>query len=205
MVYGDVAGAGVLVTLGGPGPIAAETSKDGYLRRDTGAIVDDLAFRQNVHTSEEEVEMIIKRIQRFDPCGVAARNLQECLVLQLLRQKEEGKEVDVAIAALTRYFDDFCAVDRIDLFQLHRIDPDVPEADQFGALEMLRREGKIRLVGLSEVGVSAIEPRAGKSMSGSVSTFGCAVYMRMRSSSSRLRSTRYSYCLWIPHRYAHSA
>ncbi len=48
-------------------------------------------------------------------------------------------------------------VDRIDLFQLHRIDPDVPEADQFGLLDALRREGKIRLIGLSEVGVPAIE------------------------------------------------
>jgi pyridoxine 4-dehydrogenase len=48
-------------------------------------------------------------------------------------------------------------VDTIDLFQLHRIDPDVPEADQFGTLADLQREGKIRLVGLSEVDVAAIE------------------------------------------------
>ena len=47
-------------------------------------------------------------------------------------------------------------VDRIDLFQLHRIDPDVPEADQFGVIEQLRREGKIRLIGLSEVTVATI-------------------------------------------------
>src|SRR5690606_28459508 len=56
---------------------------------------------------EEEVESLIKRIQQFDPPGVAARNLQECLMLQLLRQKEEGKDVDVAIAAITKYFDEF--------------------------------------------------------------------------------------------------
>jgi aryl-alcohol dehydrogenase-like predicted oxidoreductase len=48
-------------------------------------------------------------------------------------------------------------VDRIDLFQLHRIDPAVPEEDQFGVLDELRRAGKIRLIGLSEVGVEAIE------------------------------------------------
>lgn len=54
-------------------------------------------------------------------------------------------------------------VDRIDLYQLHRIDPAVPEAEQFGVLEELRREGKIRLIGLSEVGVDAIE-RARKTL-----------------------------------------
>jgi len=48
-------------------------------------------------------------------------------------------------------------LETIDLFQLHRIDPDVPEADQFGALEQLRQDGKIRWVGLSEVGIDAIE------------------------------------------------
>jgi aryl-alcohol dehydrogenase-like predicted oxidoreductase len=54
-------------------------------------------------------------------------------------------------------------VDRIDLYQLHRIDPNVPEADQFGVLADLHREGKIRCLGLSEVGVSAIE-RAGRTL-----------------------------------------
>ncbi len=87
--------------------IIGSIDEDGYLRRATSAIVDDLAFRQNVDTTEEEVEALIKRIQQFDPPGVGARNLQECLLLQLLRQKEEGKEVDLAIMALTKYFDEF--------------------------------------------------------------------------------------------------
>lgn len=87
--------------------IIGSIDEDGYLRRETSAIVDDLAFRQNIDTSDEEVEGLIKRIQQFDPPGVGTRNLQECLLLQLFRQKEEGKEVDVAIMALTRYFDEF--------------------------------------------------------------------------------------------------
>jgi RNA polymerase sigma-54 factor len=87
--------------------IIGSIDEDGYLRRETSAIVDDLAFRQNVDTTEEEVETLIKRIQQFDPPGVGARNLQECLLLQLMRQKEEGKEVDIAIMALTKYFDEF--------------------------------------------------------------------------------------------------
>ena len=87
--------------------IIGSIDEDGYLRRETTAIVDDLAFRQNIFTTEEEVEALIKRIQQFDPPGVAARSLQECLLLQLIRQRDEGKNVEVAIIALTKYFDEF--------------------------------------------------------------------------------------------------
>ena len=87
--------------------IIGSIDEDGYLRRETSAIVDDLAFRQNIDTSDAEVEGLIKRIQQFDPPGVGARNLQECLLLQLFRQKEEVKEVDMAISAITKYFDEF--------------------------------------------------------------------------------------------------
>ena len=87
--------------------IIGSIDEDGYLRRETSAIVDDLAFRQNIFTTEEEVEELIKRIQQFDPPGVASRNLQECLLLQLGRHKEEGKEVELATLAITKYFDEF--------------------------------------------------------------------------------------------------
>jgi RNA polymerase sigma-54 factor len=87
--------------------IVGSIDEDGYLRRDTNAIVDDLAFRQNIMTTDEEVESIIKRIQQFDPPGVAARDLQECLLLQLNRMQDEGKNVTVAIKAISKYFDEF--------------------------------------------------------------------------------------------------
>jgi RNA polymerase sigma-54 factor len=87
--------------------IVGSIDEDGYLRRETSAIVDDLAFRQNVMTTEEEVESLIKRIQHFDPPGVAARDLQECLLLQLNRLQDEGKNVTVAIKAISKYFDEF--------------------------------------------------------------------------------------------------
>jgi len=87
--------------------IVGSIDEDGYLRRETNAIVDDLAFRQNIISNAEEVESIIKKIQQFDPPGVAARDLQECLLLQLHRQKDEGRHVDIAITALTKYFDEF--------------------------------------------------------------------------------------------------
>jgi RNA polymerase sigma-54 factor len=87
--------------------IVGSIDEDGYLRRETSAIVDDLAFRQNISATEEQIENLIQRIQQFDPPGVAARDLQECLLLQLQRQKNEGKDVDIAILAIKKYFDEF--------------------------------------------------------------------------------------------------
>ncbi|MBP9927573.1 MAG: RNA polymerase factor sigma-54 [Cyclobacteriaceae bacterium] len=69
---------------------------DGYIRRDLESIVNDLAFSQNLDTNLEEVEIILKRIQSFDPAGIAARNLQECLLLQLERM-DDGQDVDVLV------------------------------------------------------------------------------------------------------------
>lgn len=80
---------------------------DGYLRRETASIADDLAFRQNIETTDAEIEDLIKKIQQFDPPGVAARNLQECLLIQLNRKKGDGKSVEMAIEVLTYYFDEF--------------------------------------------------------------------------------------------------
>jgi RNA polymerase sigma-54 factor len=87
--------------------IIGSIDDDGYLRRETAAIVDDLAFRQNIESNEQEVETVIQLIQQFDPPGVAARNLQECLLLQLQRHKNERREVEMAIDVLSIYFDEF--------------------------------------------------------------------------------------------------
>ncbi len=87
--------------------IIGNLDDDGYLRREISAIVDDLAFRQNIQTTEEEIEKLVLRIQQFDPPGVCARNLQECLLLQLERKVEEGDHVELAIRVLEKYFDEF--------------------------------------------------------------------------------------------------
>ena len=79
---------------------------DGYLRREAGAIVDDLAFRQSIEANEDEVEELIHIIQQFDPAGVGARDLRECLLLQLRRKQGEGKS-EVAIKVLEKYFEEF--------------------------------------------------------------------------------------------------
>ncbi len=69
---------------------------DGYIRRELESIVNDLAFSQGIDTNLEEVESILKKIQSFDPSGIAARNLQECLLLQLDRM-DDGQDVDVIV------------------------------------------------------------------------------------------------------------
>jgi len=87
--------------------IIGNLDDDGYLRREISAIVDDLAFRQNIETSEEEVASLVLQIQQFDPPGIAARNLQECLLLQLERKNVNDKNVEMAIRVLEKYFDEF--------------------------------------------------------------------------------------------------
>ncbi len=69
---------------------------DGYIRRELESIVNDLAFSLGIETTLEEVEAILKKIQSFDPAGIAARNLQECLMLQLDRM-DDGQDVDVIV------------------------------------------------------------------------------------------------------------
>jgi len=87
--------------------IVGSLDNDGYLRRELSSIVDDLAFRQNITSTENEVEAIIKNIQQFDPPGICARDLQECLLLQLKRKSNEGKKVSLAIEILTNFYDEF--------------------------------------------------------------------------------------------------
>ncbi len=87
--------------------IVGSIDDDGYLRREISSIADDLAFRQNVEASEKEIEALIKKIQQFDPPGIGARDLKECLLLQLQRQLVEGKDVSIAIMVLDKYFEEF--------------------------------------------------------------------------------------------------
>ena len=86
--------------------IIGSVDDDGYLRRDIPSIVDDLSFRQNVSTSEEEVREILSLVQELDPPGVAAADLKECLLIQL-RKKQVNPNVLYAIKILERFFDEF--------------------------------------------------------------------------------------------------
>lgn len=63
--------------------IIGSLDDDGYLRRDIESLVDDLAFRANIETDSDEVLQILRTVQEFDPPGVGARDLRECLLIQL--------------------------------------------------------------------------------------------------------------------------
>ena len=81
----------------------------GYLQRDVNSMVDDLAFTQNLTTTPEEINTVLKVIQELDPAGVGARNLKECLLIQLRRKQEEepGLELELSVLILERYFNEF--------------------------------------------------------------------------------------------------
>ncbi|MDA0931503.1 MAG: RNA polymerase factor sigma-54 [Bacteroidetes bacterium] len=86
--------------------IIGNIDEDGYLMRDVEAMVDDLAFSQGIETSSEELERILGIVQQFDPAGVGARDLAECLLLQLKR-KSKSSSVLHAIAIMESYFEEF--------------------------------------------------------------------------------------------------
>ncbi len=79
---------------------------DGYIRRELEAIVNDLAFSRNIETTVGEVEEILLKVQEFDPPGIGARTLQECLILQLKRKEETNEDTGIALKILEDCFED---------------------------------------------------------------------------------------------------
>jgi RNA polymerase sigma-54 factor len=90
--------------------IIGSIDEDGYLRRDIPSITDDLMFAHNLIAEESEIEGILKLIQQFDPAGVGARDLQECLLLQMehaINSQSDSKALLLAKTILTDHFDAF--------------------------------------------------------------------------------------------------
>ena len=92
--------------------IIGSLDDDGYLRRALQSIADDLAFKQSMLVEEKEIEVVLDKVQGFEPAGIAARNLQECLLLQLNRKGEEGVPLDddkrkLAITVIEKHFEEF--------------------------------------------------------------------------------------------------
>ncbi|HON54409.1 MAG TPA: RNA polymerase factor sigma-54, partial [Bacteroidales bacterium] len=86
--------------------IIGSLDDDGYLRRDLDSLVDDISFRLGITTNERELEQILSKIQEFEPVGVGARNLQECLLLQI-RAKNKTPEKQLAEKIISDHFNEF--------------------------------------------------------------------------------------------------
>ncbi|WP_430811540.1 MULTISPECIES: RNA polymerase factor sigma-54 [unclassified Carboxylicivirga] len=87
--------------------IIGNVDEDGYLRREIDAIIDDLAFTQNIEIDEREALDVLDIVQDFDPPGVAARDLQECLLLQIRRKDRSYPDIENAYQILRYHFDEF--------------------------------------------------------------------------------------------------
>lgn len=87
--------------------IIGNIDDDGYLRRDLFSIANDITFLQNILTDENELLPILEAIQELDPAGVGARNLQECLLLQIKKKKHDHTSVHTAEEILEKAFDEF--------------------------------------------------------------------------------------------------
>lgn len=86
--------------------IIGNLDESGYLRRELFNIVDDLAFSQNISTTEKELEEVLLEVQELDPPGVGARDLQECLLIQL-RKKKKTISTKTAEVILEKCFESF--------------------------------------------------------------------------------------------------
>jgi len=98
--------------------IVGSLDDDGYLRRALQSIADDLAFKQSMWVEEKEIEALLLKVQQFDPPGIGARNLQECLLIQLKRKQAELREEaqqdldadetrKLAILVIEKHFEEF--------------------------------------------------------------------------------------------------
>lgn len=89
--------------------IIGSIDDDGYLRRELEAIVDDLSFSQNLEVEEDEIEEVLKIVHNFEPAGVGARDLQECLLIQIRRKSKNhsSKYLEIAEDVLENHFEEF--------------------------------------------------------------------------------------------------
>lgn len=87
--------------------IIGSLDDDGYLRRPLLSLIDDMAFSQNLIAEEHEVEEVLRLVQGFDPPGIGARNLQECLAIQLKKKDQENPLIQQATLVVDQYLDEF--------------------------------------------------------------------------------------------------
>lgn len=134
--------------------IIGSFDQDGYLRRPIENLVDDLAFAQNVSTDEKEVERLLLMIQEFDPAGIGARDLRECLLIQLKRRKR-NVAINLAIDIIRDHFDAFTKKHYERLGKILEADDDLLREAQHEILKCNPRPGN---TAADEAGVTNIIP-----------------------------------------------
>jgi len=87
--------------------IIGSLDDDGYLRRSIPSLIDDLAFSRNIFAETTEIESLLKVIQSFDPAGIGARDLQECLFIQLRKKDQSNPNIQKAILIVQHHLDEF--------------------------------------------------------------------------------------------------
>lgn len=87
--------------------IVGNIDEDGYLRREIESMVDDLAFTMNIEVTENELSHLLSIVQDLDPPGIGARDLRECLLLQLKRKEHKTVIIQNAIRLISEYFEEF--------------------------------------------------------------------------------------------------
>jgi len=87
--------------------IIGNVDEDGYLRRDLGAIVQDMNLTHGTSIPLEKAENVLKKIQQLDPVGIASRSLQECLIVQVETVQVDQRLKELALKILSEFYDDF--------------------------------------------------------------------------------------------------
>ena len=100
---------------------------DGLLRKDLTTINDEMAIYHNVYTTDEEIAEVLHQLQQFDPAGIGAQSLQQCLLLQVER-RQEGKMKDLLRRIISNYFDDLLKNHWRKLQQILHLDDEEKEA-----------------------------------------------------------------------------
>ncbi|WP_438962932.1 RNA polymerase factor sigma-54 [Nonlabens sp.] len=103
--------------------LVGSIDNSGYIRRSMEDIADDLAFTANIYTDVTEVEQVLKVVQQLDPAGVGARNLQECLMIQLSR-KRSNNSTELAMKLVGESFDAFSKKHYKKLLEKYHINED---------------------------------------------------------------------------------
>ncbi|MBT8253942.1 MAG: RNA polymerase factor sigma-54 [Flavobacteriaceae bacterium] len=114
--------------------LVGSVDESGYIRRSLSDILDDLAFTQNIYTTEEKIEEVLKIVHQLDPAGVGSRDLQECLLIQLER-KTHTEVNELAIAIIDKAFEQFTKKHYKKLLQKF----DISEDELKGAITEIER------------------------------------------------------------------